>query len=105
MLGGLAFLAVGFFRRARWPRIVLVLSLLSALEEASQAWFPARTVDAGDHADKAWLLTIQRRRDTWSRTNPDDAWRDMWNWVTQPQNLRLAWRRVASNRGARSSHT
>src|SRR5437660_4694374 len=27
----------------------------------------------------------------------------MWNWVTQPQNLRLAWRRVASNRGARSS--
>ena len=24
----------------------------------------------------------------------------MWNWVTQPQNLRLAWRRVASNRGA-----
>jgi hypothetical protein len=22
--------------------------------------------------------------------NPDDAWRDMWNWVTQPQNLRDA---------------
>jgi VanZ family protein len=26
------------------------LSFLSACEEASQAWFPARTVDAGDLA-------------------------------------------------------
>jgi len=50
MLGGLSFLAVGFFPRARWLRVVLVLSALSALEEASQAWFPARTVDAGDLA-------------------------------------------------------
>lgn len=60
-------------------------------------------MDTVYHADKAWLLDIQRRLYTWSRTNPDDAWRDMWNWVTHPQNLRLAWRRVASNRGARSS--
>ena len=50
-----------------------------------------------------WLLDIQRKLYTWSRSNPDDAWRDMWSWVTLPQNLRLAWRRVASNRGARSS--
>jgi group II intron reverse transcriptase/maturase len=27
----------------------------------------------------------------------------MWNWLTHPPNLRLAWRRVASNRGARSA--
>ena len=60
-------------------------------------------MDTVYQADKAWLLDIQRKLYTWSRTNPDDAWRDMWNWVTQPQNLRLAWRRVASNRGARSS--
>jgi VanZ family protein len=30
--------------------VVLVLGALSALEEASQAWFPARTLDAGDLA-------------------------------------------------------
>jgi len=50
LLGTLSLLAVGFFGRARWLRVVLVLGLLSALEEASQAWFPARTVDAGDLA-------------------------------------------------------
>jgi len=50
MLGALSFFAVGFFRRARWLRVVLVVSLLSALEEASQAFFPARTVDASDLA-------------------------------------------------------
>jgi len=48
MLGGLSFLAVGFFGRAPWLRVVSVLGALSALEEASQAWFPARTVDARD---------------------------------------------------------
>jgi hypothetical protein len=60
-------------------------------------------VDIVYQADKAWLLDIQRKLYTWSRSTPDDAWRDMWKWVTHPQNLRLAWRRVASNRGARSS--
>ena len=60
-------------------------------------------MDTVYQADKVWLLDIQRKLYTWSRSTPDDAWRDMWRWVTQPQNLRLAWRRVASNRGARSS--
>jgi RNA-directed DNA polymerase len=60
-------------------------------------------VDAAYQADKAWLLDIQRKLYAWSRAEPDDAYRDMWNWVTDPRNLRLAWRRIASNRGARSS--
>ena len=60
-------------------------------------------VDTSYQADKAWLLDIQSKLYTWSRANPDDAWRDMWNWVTDPRNLRLAWRRVSANRGARSS--
>jgi len=50
LLGALSLFAVAFFRRARWLRVVLVLGALSALEEASQAWFPARTLDAGDLA-------------------------------------------------------
>jgi VanZ family protein len=50
LLGTLSLFAVGFFGRARWVRVVGVLCVLSALEEASQAWFPARTVDAWDLA-------------------------------------------------------
>ena len=50
MLGALSLLAVGFFGAARWRRVVFVLGVLSALEEASQAWFPARTLDALDLA-------------------------------------------------------
>ena len=62
-------------------------------------------MDSVYQADKVWLLDIQRKLYTWSRAEPDDAYRDLWNWVTDPRNLRLAWRRVASNRGARSSGT
>ena len=50
MLGALSLLAVGFFGARRWRRVVFVLGLLSALEEGSQAWFPARTLDALDLA-------------------------------------------------------
>jgi VanZ family protein len=50
MLGTLSLLAVGFFGRARWPRVVGVLAMLSGVEELSQAWFPARTLDGGDLA-------------------------------------------------------
>ena len=50
LLGTLSLFAVGFFGRARWMWVVCVLCVLSALEEASQAWFPARTVDAWDLA-------------------------------------------------------
>lgn len=60
-------------------------------------------MDTDEQADRAWLLDIQRKLYTWSRAHPDDAWREMWNWLTDPRNLRLAWRRVASNRGARSA--
>ena len=59
--------------------------------------------DVNYHADKAWLLDIQSKLYTWSRNHPDDAWRDMWNWLTDPRNLRVAWRRVAANRGARTA--
>jgi retron-type reverse transcriptase len=60
-------------------------------------------VDSGEQADKAWLLDIQRKLYTWSRTHPGEPWQDMWGWLTSPRNLRVAWRRVARNRGARSA--
>lgn len=54
-------------------------------------------------ADEAWVLGVQRKLYQWSKANPDEAWREMWNWMTDSRNLRHAWRRVASNRVKRSA--
>ncbi len=62
-----------------------------------------RSVDADQQADKAWLLGVQGKLYQWSRDNPVETYRKLWNWVTDPRNLRCAWRRVASNRGKRSA--
>jgi VanZ family protein len=50
MLGTLSLLSVGFFGRPHAVRVVSVLAVLSAGEELSQGWFPARTLDAWDLA-------------------------------------------------------
>lgn len=60
-------------------------------------------MDTVYRADAAWLLDIQRKLYTWSRAEPDGAYRELWNWVSDPRNLRLAWRRIAKNRGARTA--
>ena len=60
-------------------------------------------MDTDHQADEAWILSVQRKLYQWSKANPDDAWRDMWGWLTDPRMLRHAWRRVASNRGRRSA--
>lgn len=78
LLGALSFLAVGFFFRTRWPWVVAALGALSALEEASQAWFPARTVDAGDLAANllgialggAFAAYLARRRSSYPAGAP-----------------------------------
>jgi len=60
-------------------------------------------VDSGDQVDEAWLLGIQRKLYQWSRNHPDGCYRVLWNWVTDPRNLRCAWRRVARNKGSRTA--
>ena len=60
-------------------------------------------MDMDRQADEAWILDVQRKLYQWSKANPDDHWRDMWGWLTDPRILRHAWRRVASNRGKRSA--
>ena len=60
-------------------------------------------MDMDRQADEAWILGVQRKLYQWSRAHPNDAWRDMWGWLTDPRMLRQAWRHVASNRGARSA--
>ena len=60
-------------------------------------------MDSNDQADDVWLLSIQRKLYQWSDADPNDRYRELWNWVTDPRNLRCAWRQIASNRGARSA--
>lgn len=61
------------------------------------------SVDTDHQADKAWVLSVQRKLYQWSKANPDDQWRDMWGWLTDLRVLRCAWWRVASNRGGRTA--
>jgi len=44
-------------------------------------------MDLGDQADQAWLLSVQRKLYQWSRTHPEDSYRDLWNWITDLRNL------------------
>lgn len=60
-------------------------------------------VDSGSQADKVWLLSVQAKLYQWSQAHPDEQYRELWNWITDPRNLRCAWRRVAANRGHRTS--
>jgi group II intron reverse transcriptase/maturase len=60
-------------------------------------------VDSDDQADQAWLLGIQRKLYQWSKGHPDERYGDLWNWITDPRNLRCAWRRIAQNKGSRTA--
>lgn len=60
-------------------------------------------MDTDRQADAAWILGVQRKLYQWSQANPDEAWRDMWGWLTDARMLRHAWRHIVSNRGARSA--
>jgi RNA-directed DNA polymerase len=59
-------------------------------------------VDSDFQADRAWLLSVQRKLYQWSRENPKGKYRDLWNWITDRRNIRCAWRTVASNKGKRT---
>lgn len=61
-----------------------------------------QSVDSDYQADKAWLLGVQRKLYQWSREHPDESYRELWNWITDPRNLRCAWHRVAANKGKRT---
>ena len=71
------------------------MDILSKPEEQS--------VDSDYQADKVWLLSVQRKLYQWSLGNPEGQYRDLWNWATDPHNLRIAWRTVATNKGKRTS--
>ena len=60
------------------------------------------SVDSDNQADKAWLLGVQRKLYQWSKGTPEGAYGDVWNWVTDPRNLRCAWHTIAHNKGRRT---
>ena len=60
-------------------------------------------MDLDDQADEAWLFSAQRKLYQWSRTHPEDSYRDLWNWITDIRNLRCAWRKIALNKGRRTA--
>ena len=59
-------------------------------------------MDSDNQADKAWLLSVQRKLYRWSKGTPEGAYGDVWNWVTDPRNLRCAWQTIAHNKGRRT---
>ena len=61
-----------------------------------------RPVDTGHQAEQAWLLSVQRKLYQWSREHPNEQYRELWGWFTNPCNLRCAWQRIAPNKGKRT---
>lgn len=57
-------------------------------------------MDAVTQLDNDWLLNIQRKLYQWSKGNIRKPHDDLWNWITDSRNLRLAFRRVATNKGS-----
>jgi group II intron reverse transcriptase/maturase len=53
--------------------------------------------------DRLWLQSVQRRLYARSREHPDYVFAELWGLVTDPRNLRMAFSRVQSNRGARTA--
>jgi RNA-directed DNA polymerase len=59
-------------------------------------------VDTDYQSDNDWLLSVQRKLYRWSKENPEERYRELWNWVTDIRNLRCAWQTVATNKGRRT---
>ncbi len=61
-----------------------------------------KTMYVATEPDKAWLLSKQRVLHTRSAENPGYEFCKLWGLVTDPVNLRIAFQRVARNRGSRT---
>src|SRR4029078_7748022 len=71
------------------------------MREASKPLGKATYV--ANQTEQAWLQIEQRKLHTRSRDHLDYVFRKLWGLITDPRNLRLAFARVASNRGGRTS--
>lgn len=55
------------------------------------------------NSEKEWLLSVQRRLYRQSWENPDYIFQKLWGHITDPRNLRMAFVRVARNKGKRTA--
>jgi len=53
--------------------------------------------------NEGWVLEIQTKLHQWASNGPERRFDDLYNLVTDPRLLAVAWKRVRSNRGARSA--
>ena len=53
--------------------------------------------------DKSWLQSVQRKLFQQSQKQPDYVFAKLWGLITDPHNLRIAFARVAANRGRRTA--
>jgi group II intron reverse transcriptase/maturase len=53
--------------------------------------------------DRLWLQNVQRKLYARSRDIPSYVFEELWGFVTDPRNLRIAFSRVQRNRGARTA--
>lgn len=60
-------------------------------------------MDTDLRVEEAWVLGVQRKLYQQSKANPNEVWRDLWGWLTDPRMIRHSWQRVASNKGKRSA--
>ena len=79
--------------------VVLLLICAVVVPTACLLWFMNQAV----RNERLAILDVQRKLYQWSREHPSEPYRELWNWVTDPRNLRCAWARVAGNRGSRAS--
>ena len=59
-------------------------------------------MDSDLQATAAWVLSVQTKLYKWSQAHPDEPYRELWNWVIDPRNLRCAWQQIATNKGKRT---
>ena len=53
--------------------------------------------------DESWLQNVQRKLFQQSQKQPDYVFDKLWGLITDPHNLRIAFARVAANRGRRTA--
>src|SRR5437879_734032 len=54
-------------------------------------------------SDKDWLLNVQRKLYTQSQKDLSYVFEKLWGLITDPRNLRVAFARVAQNKGRRTA--
>lgn len=61
-----------------------------------------QSMDLDYQANYAWVLGVQRKLYQWSKAHSKEAYKDLWNFIIDIRNLKVAWKKVAINKGRRT---